>query len=233
MSRPSRDGRRCQLVVDAIGADPIDVNHVGVLLRAIADDSPERIRVERDAQHDAIPQIERSVDERRCAMQFGERRVAERPALRFALRMRAKTQLVQPRAGANPHRKAARRHFCIERPVISGGDLIEAVAAIRDQPRENIESPGRAFRISGAEDSVSERQAFQKWHGVEATAFQHGAVAFHNVSRRSERGEELVDAAPLSRQKTGAHAIGLEAERRSRTGRLKSAHAPRARRTGI
>ena len=104
--------------------------------------------------------------------------------------------------------------------MISGGDLIEPVAAIRDQPRENIESPRRALRIGGAEDSVSKRQAFQKRHDIEATAFQHGAVAFERHLIIFERGEEFVDAAPLSRQETGAHAIGLGAEPQIETGGL-------------
>ena len=81
-----------------------------------------------------------AVDQRRLGMQALELRVGE---LRRAV---ADAQLVEPRALAHQHREGARADLGIERAAIARLDAVEGRRAVGDQPGEDVDAAGRAFR---------------------------------------------------------------------------------------
>ena len=53
-------------ILDLVGPDTVDVDHVGVALRAVADEPLRADAAELDAQHEPVADVEVAVDEQAC-----------------------------------------------------------------------------------------------------------------------------------------------------------------------
>ena len=76
-------------------------------------------------------------------------------------RAAAEAELVQPRAGAHHDAEGARRDLDIKRALIAVIELVEILAVVADQPRQDVEPAGRAFGIGESGDAAFERERFQ------------------------------------------------------------------------
>ena len=131
----------------------------------------------------------------------------------------AQPQLVQPRAPMHQDREGARCDLGIERPFIAGGDRLERLPAIGDDAGEDIEPPGRAFRVGEARDAGAQAQPLHQRHDIDAAALQHRAARQIDLVHA-----ELVDLLPhrdtLAGQEAGTHPIGDGAQPEVEAGRL-------------
>ena len=133
--------------IDGIAAAAIDIDHAGVALGAVADKAAGVVAREIDTERDAVGEIGViDVDQLFQRMQRVEfvgleDRVAG-----------AETDLREPRALAQQHRKGFWTDLGIERAVITGADHVEAAGAVGDHAGENVEPPGRALRVGGGHD---------------------------------------------------------------------------------
>src|SRR5208283_1040375 len=175
-----------------------------------------------DPQHDAVAKIERSIDESRLRMHDGKGLVGKRKARleRRLLIVAAKAQLVELRSRARPHREGARRNFGEEGALIAALDKVEALRAVGDEPRENVEPSGRALRVRGAGDALWQSKAFEERNDVKASAFEHRPVADKVNLVGFELRQHLRHAAAFSRKKARADAIGLWAKPKIEARRL-------------
>ncbi len=194
---------------DIISADAIDIDNVRVLLRAIADDlAAEGLGAQGDAQDETAAQVQFAVDERKPGVMLPQVLVidAEAGARKELLRMpAAKADLVEPRALAHAHAEAARRDFGIEPPLVAALDMVENLAAVGDEPGENVEPAGRTLRIGGGRKALRQRQEFEQRNDIDAAAFEHRAVALKADLVRFQHRELIFDTALLAGQKAGAH----------------------------
>ena len=68
----------------------------------------------------------------------------------------SETRPVQTAAAPHLDPKAARRNLRVEWPIVSARDVVKYLAAISDQPREDIEPPGRALGVRDRGDRLGE-----------------------------------------------------------------------------
>ena len=60
----------------------------------------------------------------------------------------AEADLVEAAAAAGLDAEAARRNLGVEPALVAAGDVVEDLAAVGDEAREDVEPPGRALRDS-------------------------------------------------------------------------------------
>ncbi len=159
-------------------ADAVEIDAVGVLARAVADERAGRgIAAQIDAHpHQLLADVGAALvaqDELALlvqALQFGDgelRRAAAEP------------HLVEARAGAHDDAERARRDLDIERAIVAALNLVERLAAVGHQPRQDVEPPGRALGIGEAGDAARgrQRQMLHQRHDIDAAFLQHRALA--------------------------------------------------------
>ncbi len=109
--------------------------------------------------------------QRFALVELGDQRVG---ALRLA---EAEADLRQARAGARQNGKGARADLGEERAFVAIRHLVERAAEFRNDAGEDINPPGRAFRIGRRRDALRQAQGFQQRDDVDASGLQHRAVA--------------------------------------------------------
>ncbi len=85
--------------------------------------------------------------------------------------------LVEPQPGLHADRERARNDLEVQPAAIAGGDLVEAVAAVGQHPREHVEAPGRALGVGLRADLLGEPQLLEQRHEIGPVALERGAVA--------------------------------------------------------
>ena len=183
------------------------------------------IRPSRSGQR--APSTRRSVSCQRRRIAVAEREVVLILVLGVSI---AKADLVEPRALAHAHRKAARRNLDEERPFVFDRRLVEGFRAVGDQPREDVEAAGRAFWVGGAGEAGQQRQPLLQRRDIDDALFQHGALAGEVDALGVEAFELIGDRALLARQETGADAERFLAQAQVEAGGLELPLLDRARR---
>lgn len=131
--------KRLPEVEHIMGCALVHIDDAGVVLAAIADQpvlAAGKIDRERNAAAGNIGHFG-------CDQRFG---LMEHPKFAF-IKLRAalaETDLRQARAGAHDDGEGARAHFQIERPLVTGGNLVKFLRTVSDDAREDIEPSGRA-----------------------------------------------------------------------------------------
>ena len=86
-------------------------------------------------------------------------------------------------------------------------DLIESARAVGNHAGEHVEAAGRALGIGGGREPRRQRQALDQRHDIDATGFEHRAVAEVDLVQL-EVVDALGDRRVRPRQKTRAHPEG-------------------------
>ena len=107
--------------------------------------------------------------------------------------------------------KRARDDLDVERPVVAGIDVVEDLAPVGDDPGEEVEAAGRAFRVGRAGNALRQVQVLLQRDDVDAAALEDGAVLEVDL-HIGEVAKLLGDGLVASRQHARAHAIGVGAE---------------------
>src|SRR3954463_10865972 len=89
----------------------------------------------------------------------------------------AKSNLVQTAAAPPLEPQAARRNLRVEWPIVSARDVDKYLAAISDQPREDIEPPGRALGVRDRGDRLGELELFLQLDHIDAARLKDGLVS--------------------------------------------------------
>lgn len=95
--------------------------------------------------------------------------------------------------------------------MVTARNLIEGGDAIGDDPREDVETSGRTFRIGGGFDIGGQRQALQQRHDINTARLKHRALAEAD-GVQLQFIELRLHARSRLRQETGADAIGHGSE---------------------
>ena len=132
---------------------------------------------------------------------------------------RAEPDLIKPHSRTNAHREGAWADLGIERTRIPRWDTIKLNPIVRDQAREEIEPPGRAFGIGHSGEVLRKIQRFHERHNINCAFFEDRARVEVNAMHFKLR-ESLRHAAPATRQKRCAHAIGHAPKPQVEAGRL-------------
>ena len=85
--------------------------------------------------------------------------------------------------------------------------MVEAARLVGDHAGEDVEPPGRAFRIGGRRDVGGEREAFDQRHDVDAAGLEHGAAGERDLVQL-QFVDALRDRRVRAGQKARAHAVG-------------------------
>jgi hypothetical protein len=128
-------------VGNAAGPRHVDIDQARMPLGAVADEAGPIAR-QIDRQGDAAGDV-RLLGRNQffAAIEFDQRQIAA------GGRAVAEPHLAEPRALTHHHRKRLRANLGIKRSAIAGGDLIEGGNAIGNDPGEDIEATGGAFRV--------------------------------------------------------------------------------------
>ncbi len=138
-------GNRLPEILDGVPGAAIDIDHAGMALGAIADESAGVFTGQIDAQRHARDEVGViGIDQPLQFMQRFELVHIENGVAG------AKANLRQPRSLAQQHGKCFRTDLGIKRAVITGADHVEPPRAVGDHPREHVEPPGRAFGLAAA-----------------------------------------------------------------------------------
>ena len=111
------------------------------------------------------------VQQRELLVQADQLLVVER---RVAAR---EPQLVEREALAHVDRERARHDLEVEPAAVAGLDLVEAVVAVRDHPREDVEAAGRALRVRLRPDVRGQVEPLDERDQVRPVALEGRAVA--------------------------------------------------------
>jgi hypothetical protein len=113
-------------------------------------------------------------------MDFAQTPVAHPPGLLACVELladaAAESDLVQPRAIAHLDGKGAGTDLGEQRTRIALLHRVEPVLTVGDQPREDVEPPGRAFRVGEARDGGTKLKLLDQRHEIHATGFEHRAL---------------------------------------------------------
>ena len=102
--------------------------------------------------------------------------------------------------------------------MVAGLNTIEPTRFVGDHARENIEPPGRAFRISGSRNVVGQCETFQQRHDVDAAGFENCAVTQRNFVQL--QSVDALGNGCAARQETRPHAVGHLAQTQIEARRL-------------
>src|SRR5205814_7952683 len=78
---------------------------------------------------------------------------------------------------AHADRERARDDLQVQPALIAGGDLVEAVTAIREYAREDVEAPGRALGVGASSHPWWQAEVLDQRDQVGPVALQCGPVA--------------------------------------------------------
>src|SRR6201989_993563 len=157
---PAR-AHRLPEIADLLTPAALDIDETGVALGAIADHAVGTEPGEIDADRDAFAHVGLVVVDQALL------RVQRAQALRVKQRIAAaEADLREAGALAHQHRKRARADLGVERAAIARRDMVEAARLVGDHAGEDVEPPGRAFRIGGRRDVGGKREAFDQRHDV-------------------------------------------------------------------
>src|SRR5579862_1276309 len=201
-----------------VGARPVDVDHLAVLDRAVADDLARR-PVKTDAEDQTVANVRLVIDQRdfgvaRAQLLVRQRKIGEAFVLRITA---AEADLIELRSFAHPHAERARRNLGIERTAIAEWNVVESLALIDNEPGENIEPSRRTFRIGRAGKTRQKIEPFDQRRDIDDAFLQHRAIAGQRDALRLEAVEMLQYAAAAAGQEACAHAIGFLAETKIET----------------
>ena len=87
----------------------------------------------------------------------------------------AEADLVEAAAAARLDAEAARRDLGVEPALVAARDVVEDLAAVGDEAREDVEPPGRALRVRDGGDDLRELQVLDELDDINAAAFEHRA----------------------------------------------------------
>jgi hypothetical protein len=179
--------------------DPVEVDHAGMGLGAVADQIGVRgPQIHRKAQ--ALFDHRRLVDQRGLRMQGGKRGIVQRGL------SAAKADLVETHAGTDQHRERARTDLGIERAAVSGRHAVEFGAAVDHGAGQQVEPAGRALCIGRGGDVVRQCQPFGQRHEIDAALFQYRAP----VQRKAvhfQFVQPVGHGSALARQKRRPHPV--------------------------
>ena len=125
----------------------------------------------------------------------------------------AEADLVEPAAAAGLDAEAARRNLGVEPALVAAGDVVEDLAAVGDEAREDVEPPGRALRVGDRGDDLRQMQVLDELDDVDAAALEHRPVVevdlvelqlLRAVPRRFSCGQEGSSRAPGTPSSRGA-----------------------------
>ena len=136
-----------------------------------------------------------------------------------------KPELVERRAGLEPDGKGLWSDLQVERPAVAGPDFVEPLAAIRDEPGEDVEPPGRALGVASSPDRAWKGQRFEQRHEVDRARLQGGPWL-----ERDRVDDELSDQVVglvqsrlhrlAARQEARAQLVGRRSQAQIEAGRL-------------
>src|SRR5262249_33486655 len=180
-------------------------DHGGVALGAVTDDAGAVLRSasrQIDADSDALAHYGFGAVHQALA------RVQRAPSFAAEHRIAAAaTELRQPRSFAHQHWKRLRADLRIERAAIAAFDAVKAARLVGDHAREDIEPPGRAFRVSDRCDFRRQIETLDQRHDVDAAGFQDRAAGERKFVQL-QFGDAACDRAARPGQETRAHPIG-------------------------
>src|SRR3954452_13384148 len=133
----------------------------------------------------------------------------------------AKSNLVQTAAAPHLDPKAARRNLRVEWPVVSARNVVKYLAAISDQPREDIKPPGRALGVRDRGDRLGELYIFLQLDHIAAALLKDGPVSLQADQLRLQLLKLLLDGLMPSGQEARPHAVSFRAKPQVEACRLK------------
>ena len=199
-------------IAGVIGADAVQVDHPAVGPGAVSHQiAAGGLQIDRKSQ--AV------VDQGRAAHQG----LAGVQLAQLGVRQNGLTppqpQLVQPHAGTDQDRKAARADLGEKGPVIAFGQAVEFGAVIGDQPGQQVKPAGRGFGIGHRRQSGGQRHPFHQRHQINAATFQDCAPRQVHLVHLNV-GQAVHDPVPAPRQKAGAQPIGDRSQPQIKAGGL-------------
>ena len=195
-------------------------------LGAVSDELVFADAAELDAQHQAVPHVEVAVDQHGAAVQLAQLAVRQHgESVLVVLRIAApEPDLVESAAAPRLDAEAARRDLGIEPALVAARDVVEDLAPVRDEPREDVEPAGRALRVRHGGDDLGQVQMLDQLDDIDAAALEHRAVVeIDHVELQLV--QLLLDRLVAAGQETRAHAKGLGAEAQVEARRLELALA--------
>ncbi len=119
--------------------------------------------------------------------------------------------LVQPHPRPHQDREGTGADFGMKRAGIALGDTVEFLAAIGDGPGQQVEPPGRAFRIRHRRQPDGQGQPFHQRHDIDAALFQHRAGRQVDPVHLEFR-DAVGDGSALAGKERCPHPVGHGAE---------------------
>src|SRR5262245_45236373 len=113
-------------------------------------------------------------------MNLAQGPVADAPRLLAGIELlpdaAAEADLIEARAVAHLDGESPGANLGEEQSRIALLDAVEPVLPVGDQSGENIEPPGRAFRIGEARDRRAQLELLDERHEIDATRLEHRAL---------------------------------------------------------
>src|SRR6185437_10963778 len=205
-----------------------DVDQARVVLRAIADQPAGACTRHVDGDGHAVADVllGQRADEAVHALQRAHLRIG------YRRRAAANAKLAQARSRAHQNAERARGHLGVQRTAVLLGHAVELRAVVGDEPREDVETAGGAFRIADRGHPMAQSEAFEQRHDVDAAALEHRPVRQVHLVHR-EIGELLLHRRALARQEARAHAVRGGSETKIKARRLDLAVVDRVERDDL
>src|SRR5262245_24232087 len=147
-------------LIGVVSPDRIDIDHAGIAAGAITDEALRQNRLEADAQIESFADRGLAFDQADIGMNLAQGPVADAPRLLARVELLADTaaeaDLIEARAVAHFDGERPRANLGEERSGVALLDAVEPILPVGDQPGENVEPPGRTFRIGETRDRRAE-----------------------------------------------------------------------------
>src|SRR5262245_14800446 len=164
-------------LIGVVSCDRIDIDHAGIAAGAIADEALRRNWLEPDAQIEPFADRGLAFDQADIGMNLAQGPVADTARLLAGIELlpdaAAETDLIEARAVAHLDGESPRANLGEERSRIALLDAVEPILPVGDQAGENVEPPGRAFRIGEARDRRAELELLDERYEIDAARLQH------------------------------------------------------------
>src|SRR5262245_11569170 len=210
-------------LIGVVSPDRIDIDHAGIAAGAIADEALRRNRLEADAQIESFANRGLAFDQADIGMNLAQGPVADAPRLLAGIELlpdaAAETDLIEARAVARLDGESPRANLGEKRSRVALLDAVEPVLPVGDQPGENVEPPGRAFRIGETRDRRAELELLDERHEIDAARLQHRAVGQVDLME-FQLGELVADRGVGTGEEARPDAIGDFAEAKIEACRL-------------
>ena len=121
-------------------------------------------------------------------------------------------ELVQAHSGVHSDRKGPGNHFQEQAPPVAGANVVKTRLKIGNGAGKDVHAPRSALGVCLPADLSGKRERFHQRDQVDATLFEHRALAqvdlIHQQFRQEIADGEALGDRPLLGQKTAEHPVG-------------------------